>query len=554
MQAASRKPQAASRKPQATSHKPQATSRTRRLIVFAGRTAQALARLRYDVEPLFSRDERLRIAYALIPGSRFASGAPGFAERNGIDLLPWTTARDLDPDLIVTSSPDPCLYEAGAPVVSLPHGAGHNRLRPELSGVSGLSPEQIRGPEGQVPDLLALPGPAAARRLAIDCPEALPHAEVCGDVCFERLRASAAARDAFRGALGVAPSQQLVVLSSTWDVTALARRDRTLPERLHAELPLDEFALAYIPHPNDDLAGGPQPVGLLRPYLANGLIMVPPDEGWRAVVDAADCLIGDHGSVTFYAAALGVPTLLAAFGAGNMPPEMPLAHFGRSAPRFDRSAPAAPQIRAAIAAGPSAFDFADALAEPVPGPAWRLHAAVYALLGLHAPPAPEPQPLPEPDTVPECAPATSWSFADRPGGWDRYPVSVPMRRERGHLVADLATEDDRLKTAANVLLRHRNPVPAPQARKTAERMLAEYPICRVASVRTAEDTLLVSVRDGPRLRVKAVPDQLDVIPSRVYGLLEQRAQAVGLGVADAVVHLQSGFDPAPAVSAADALP
>jgi hypothetical protein len=528
-----------------------------RLLLFAGRTSQALARLRYDVEPLFAADARLRVAYALIPGSRFASGAPDFARRNGIDLLTWTDARDRAPDLIVTASPDPCLYEAGAPVVSLPHGAGHNRLRPELSGVSGLSPEQIRGAEGRVPDLLALPGPAAARRLAVDCPEALPHAEVCGDVCFERLRAGASRRRAYREALGIGPDRRLVVLSSTWDRSALARLDRTLPERLHAELPMDEFAVAFIPHPNDDLGDVPRPTGHLRPHLANGLIMVPPDEGWRAALAAADCLVGDHGSVTFFGAAIGVPTLLAAFGFANMPPELPLARFGRTAPRFDRDLPAAPQLRQAIAAGPVAFDFADALAEPEPGPAARLHRAVYGLLGVDAPEPPSPQPVPAPTPVPEHRATASWRcVAGEDGRWDRFPVSVPVEGAyAGHLVADVAVQDDRLRAGANVLLRHRDAVPAGQARAAVDAVLAAHPVCRVASVRTeledGREAALVAVRGGPRLLLRAEAAQLESIASSLYELGEQVAHPLRLGVAEAVEHLERRFEPAPAVLAAD---
>jgi hypothetical protein len=526
-----------------------------RLIAVAGRTSQALARLRYDVEPLFSGDDRLRLAYTLIPGSRFASGAPEFAARNAIALLPWAAVPAMRPDLVVTSSPDPCLYEAGAPVISLPHGAGHNRLRPELSGVSGLSPEQIRGPQGQTPDLLALPGPAALRRLAVDCPEAVPHAEVCGDVCFERLRAGTALRDRYRDALGIAPGRRLVVLSSSWDLTALARRDQTLPERLFAELPMDEFAVAYIPHPNESLGGGPSPTGLLRPYLANGLIMIPPDEGWRAVLAAADCLIGDHGSVTFYGAALGIPTLLAAFGFANMPPELPLARFGRAAPHFDRTAPAAPQIRRAIEQGPLEFGFADALAEPDPGPAARIHAAAYRFLGLAAPSMPAPQPVPVPAVVPEHAPTTSWRCTDR----TRFPVSVPNPpdgQRTGHLVADVANEDDRLRSAANVLLRHRDPV-ASEARSAAEAMLDAYPICRVASVRIEgrdgeRASALVAVRNGPRLLVEAAPGQLDLLPSRVYDLLaQQSSDPFGVKFTEAIEDLQRDFEPQPTIVAVE---
>ncbi|WP_162181565.1 hypothetical protein, partial [Glycomyces tenuis] len=528
-----------------------------RLLILAGRTSQALARLYFDVAPLIAHDPRIAVAYALIPGSRFEPGAPVFARRVGIDLHPWDTAKVLRPNLIVTSSPDPCLYEAGAPVLSLPHGAGHNRLRAELSGVSGLSPEQILGPQGQVPSFLALPGPAAAKRLAIDCPTATGNAEVIGDLCLDRLRRSAHLREDYRRAFGVGPDRRLVVISSSWDRSALTRKSTTLPEQLLGELPMDEFKLAFVPHPNDEVGEAPHPVESLRPYVDNGLIMIPPEEGWRALVLAADCLIGDHGSVTFTAAAMGVPVLLASFGFAGMPPDVPLARFGRIAPRFEPNAPAAPQIRAAIEAGPVGFDFADALAEPEPGAPFLLAEAVYRLIGLDALELVEPEPLPLPAPVPEHRDTRAWRCRTRPttagAAWERRPASVPEPGE-GHLAADVTCRDGRLRSAANVLVRHRGTVDPAMARQTLRAMLEAHPVCTVASARVGAGEVMIAVRDGTVLRVGARPAQLDLIPSAVYErLAEQGSDAPGLSAAETLVYLQRRFEPGPAfITAEDA--
>jgi hypothetical protein len=55
----------------------------------------------------------------------------------------------------------------------------------------------------------------------------------------------------------------------------------------------------------------------IRSWLADcvraGLILIPPLEGWRAALIAADIVVGDHGAVTCYAAALDKPVALAAF-------------------------------------------------------------------------------------------------------------------------------------------------------------------------------------------------------------------------------------------------
>jgi hypothetical protein len=64
------------------------------------------------------------------------------------------------------------------------------------------------------------------------------------------------------------------------------------------------------------------------------MILIDPEEGWRAVLAAADCLIGDHGSVTAYAAAIGVPVLFGVFPSAHIVPGSPVARLGEVAPRL----------------------------------------------------------------------------------------------------------------------------------------------------------------------------------------------------------------------------
>ena len=317
---------------------------------------------------------------------------------------------------------------------------------------------------------------------------------------------------------------------------------------------MDEFKLAFVPHPNDEVAEATHPVESLRSHVGNGLIMVPPEEGWRALVLAADCIIGDHGSVTFTAAAIGVPVLLASFGFTGMPPDVPLARFGRSAPRFAPDEPAAAQIRAAVEAGPVEFDYTDALAEPEPGAPFLLTEAIYRLIGLDAPEPTVPEPLPDPTPVPEYRDTSAWRCrmhrATEGTVWERRPFSVFAGGE-GHVAADMACRDARIRSAASVLLL-RDPLPRDDAAELLRTVMDEYPVCVVAGASTGDDEALIAMRDGPILHVRAPARQLDLIPSALYERLrEHPTDPLGITAAEAREYLQRCFQPGPAVVAAE---
>ncbi|WP_241837539.1 hypothetical protein [Streptomyces sp. CB02115] len=78
-----------------------------------------------------------------------------------------------------------------------------------------------------------------------------------------------------------------------------------------SELPSDEYRIAAVLHPNIWHGHGP---GQIRAWLDRarraGLALIDPLEDWRQALLAADVVIGDHSSVTYYAAALGTPVLL----------------------------------------------------------------------------------------------------------------------------------------------------------------------------------------------------------------------------------------------------
>lgn len=485
------------------------TSPFERRIVLAGSTLQALNRLFYDVEPLLAADRRLLVRYALFHADRQGS-ARRFARRHDLDLLEWETVVADPPDLIVGSGAARDLHQAAAPLALIPHGAGHNRLTSYFPGVAGLARGQLRGLGGELPAFMALPGPAAAARLALDCPEALPAAEITGDLCLERLRASARMRREYRRALGVGPERKLIVVASTWLRHSLFAHHPRLPERLLGALPMDEFTVAFIPHPNILSVHGSME-SLFRRQLENGLLMVDPDEGWRATVLAADAVIGDHGSVTFYAAALGIPTAVAAFGFDEMPPESPLVAFGRAAPRFDPEADLLGQVERLL--GSSALQhecFAQALAEPEPGPARRIRDGLYRAIGLEAPHPASARMLPLPAPAEHWRPTSSWRCevdldADT-ATWRRFPAD-DGRHRTGHLIADVRCLDQAARDRADAITRHHAPLPEPEARDEARQLLKEHPMAELASVLTGPGTMVWQSRDGRSLYAECEPTQ-----------------------------------------------
>ncbi|WP_275295185.1 hypothetical protein [Amycolatopsis sp. La24] len=182
-------------------------------------------------------------------------------------------------------------------------------------------------------------------------------------------------------------------MSSTWFRNALLGSWPDLLRRLMAELPVDSYQVTLALHPNIWHGHGPWQV---RSWLADcvraGMILLPEIDGWRTGLIAADIVIGDHGSVTGYGAALGRPTLLATFADEDIDPRSPLADLAASATRLDRARRLRPQIEAALREhDPRRLERFQASITSVPGQALdRLRTLFYRLLDLDQPPGEPP--------------------------------------------------------------------------------------------------------------------------------------------------------------------
>jgi hypothetical protein len=260
-----------------------------------------------------------------------------------------------------------------------------------------------------VPAAIALAHDDGVSQLKRSCPEAVPASFVAGDPCYDRLTASHPFRDTYRRALGVKEGQQLVVVSSTWGPGSLLGRYRNLVSRLAAELPRDEYRVVAILHPNIwHWHGNWQVQAWYADAMRNGLGLVPPEEGWRAALIAADMVVGDHGSVTYYAASIGAPVLLATFPEDDIDPGSPVTALGRIAPRVRPDRPLLPQL-AETAATYSSEHHAELAGKvtSAPGDAARLvRREMYRLMKLPEPPTiPRARPVPAPRMLPP-APAS----------------------------------------------------------------------------------------------------------------------------------------------------
>ncbi|GAB3992307.1 hypothetical protein GCM10029992_67090 [Glycomyces albus] len=105
--------------------------------------------------------------------------------------------------------------------------------------------------------------------------------------------------------------------------------------------------------------------------------------------------------------------------------------------------------------------------------------------------------------------------------WIRYPASTP-RSDLGHLVVDTACRRPQFRGDAAVLLSHASAIEPACAEAEARTLLDAYPHCSIVSVRTGRDGALVFKRDGRRYRVEAERPLLDLVPSALLRVGEDR--------------------------------
>jgi hypothetical protein len=330
-----------------------------RTVLFVVHNGTTLDRL-LDVAEVFADDLRVRIVVTSDLSDPFAEGLPEQVASVGLATVPWSEATGRRYDLIVSASHHGPLEELRGPLLTLAHGAGFGKYAPGSRSVFGLDAEWLLDRHGR---------PVAAA-LGLACPQELAvaadTAAIVGDPCFDHL--SAMNRD------GNGP----LVITSTWGRRSLLGAN---PAIIRAAVEAG-YDTRLILHPNIWARHGEHQIRLwLRRSLADGLTLVPPLRTWRRELATAGHVIGDHGSVTVYGAALGKPTLLAAFPDDDVVPGSPAHRLGALAGRYDPDIAIDVQLDKAVG-HPELAGLVTAAAGEAEA---RLRATCYRLLDLEEP-------------------------------------------------------------------------------------------------------------------------------------------------------------------------
>jgi hypothetical protein len=382
------------------------TLRYERTVLAVVHTVTAGTRLA-DVVPLLEADLRVQVVFTYAPSALISRGVTEYLGHLGGVVIPWRQATQTPFDLALAAS-DGLLEWIHAPVMTMLHGVGYTKYPAQWDGDGVQTRREAAGPEPvrhiahgrTIASAIVLPTQHQVERLRRSCPEAASIALMAGDPCYDRLAASMPDREAHRQALGIG-RKKLIAVSSTWGSGSLLCRRPSLLAELIEELRPQDYQLAAIIHPGVWHWHGPRQV---RAWYADcvrrGLILIPPEEGWRAVLAAADAVIGDHGSVTTYAAAAGIPVLLATDSLDEVEPGSPVAVLGEMAPQLRPGRPYAAQIETTAATWqPELCAQIRALITDVPGQsAGIIRSAMYRLMKLPEPAAAArtwPVPIPE---------------------------------------------------------------------------------------------------------------------------------------------------------------
>jgi hypothetical protein len=377
----------------------------------------------------------------------------------------------------------------------------------------GLSEETLKYDGRLIPAAIGLSHTEQLERLAEGCPDAVPRAFVAGDPCYDRILASLPRRLQYRRAFHLHSGQQLITVASTWQEDSLFGLDPLLVSRMLNELPYDRYRVALVLHPN---IWASHSSFQIKAWLAEaqraGLILIPPEEGWRAAIIAADWFVSDHGSISVYAAAAGRPVLLEKSAIGTIDTRSALGRLLDIAAALDITAPLEPQLRSAEELRTQTQAVATDWISSAPGHSLRLiRDELYRL--MHVPP-PDSDPvvlavdLPQLDgtrpaslwTQIECTDAGTNRFSVR-----RHPAAIARPNRAGVLIVSDQELDHRLSALADVIWTTAEALPSDEKQRSAD-VMAHRPGVRLTVAQAGRQAVL-RTRDGKTISV--IIDRID---------------------------------------------
>ncbi|MDL4818630.1 hypothetical protein [Actinomadura opuntiae] len=307
-----------------------------------------------------------------------------------------------------------------------------------------------------IPAAIGLSHEEQFQRLAEGCPDAVSRAFLAGDPCYDRMLASAPRRLHYRHAFHLRPGQRLITVNSTWRENSLFGLDPLFTQRLLSELPFDEFRVALILHPNVWASHGAQQIeSWLFDARRAGLILLPPQEGWRAAVVASDWVLSDHGSVGMYAAAVGRPVLLEQSGRPGIDPHSGLGRLFDVAPPLDPHAPIRPQLEHAERMRERTHEVAATWISSAPEKSLQLiRDEVYRIFGDVPPATGLPRLAVPSPTIDDALPTSLWTRVEQGASGKlsvhRTPATV-AGDHRGVLLVSDEELDHRLTGTADII-------------------------------------------------------------------------------------------------------
>ncbi|WP_093950158.1 hypothetical protein [Amycolatopsis vastitatis] len=456
------------------------------------RTFTTLDRMLTLREALYPDPPHLK--FVVEKGSKFARGLGPHIEQLGFEVLTWAEAKTTRFDVILAAHATAALGELRGLVFVVPHGAGYNRRVGWSSGsdrfATGLVDGQLTTEAGTVyASAIGVSHEEQVVRLRESAPEAVDRAVVIGDPVFDRIAASRPRRDEFRDRFGILPGQKLVAVTSTWGEWGTVGSAASLPMKLLAQLPMDQYRVLLIMHQNVWFADSPAGIkAKLRDELDSGLVIVPPQTPWEPGLVAADICLGDHSSLSIYAASIGCRFLLVADGRKELVPESPLARLCEQATRLDLEGDLRRQIEVHLS-GPrllSPQDIANSIFQKQNRSLAEFRFVVRTLAGLpDLPDPPRMTPVGDPELI-KGRRITAWVVVTRTGDDGTVLIERCPRIARTSWAgpdADVCQVVDHAEVDEITL-------------SNGEILLRSYPVAKAAGEKWVDATLTPSEENG----------------------------------------------------------